>query len=75
MSKEASVKSPSSTLDRANRAHIAKLFLVCDQKDTAPTWGDFLRQQRLSLFIESSIEKVIGRWSTTLPNNVRICYL
>jgi hypothetical protein len=35
MSKEASAKSTSLTLDGAHAAHLAKIFLVCYQKDTA----------------------------------------
>jgi hypothetical protein len=64
MSKEASVKSRLSTLDRANTAHIAKIIVPCDQKGTAHIWGYFLR-------IESSVEKAIDRGSTTMPNNAR----
>ena len=67
---DASVKSPSPTLDRANAMHVAKVFVVCDQKDTAPVWGYILRQQGLSVILEPSIEKAIDRWSTEIPDLV-----
>lgn len=75
MSKEASVKSPSLTLDRVHPAHIAKIFIPCDQKGIAPIWGYIFRQPRLNLRTESSIEKAADRGSTTMPNNVGSCSL
>lgn len=41
---------------------ITKIFVVCDQKDTAPVWGYMLRQQGLKVTLETSIEKAIDRW-------------
>jgi DNA-binding response OmpR family regulator len=64
------VKILSSTLRRDNEVHIAKIFVVCDQKDTAPVWGYILRQQALSVILEPSIEKAIDRWSTEMPDLV-----
>jgi hypothetical protein len=75
MSKEASVKSPLSRLDRANTAHIVKIFISCDRKGTPSIWGYLLRQQLLNLRIESSVEKAIHRGSITMTNNVRNCSL
>ena len=72
LSKEGTVQNAPPTLDRGNPAHIAKIFVVCDQKDTAPVWGYILRQQGLSVIIEPSIEKAIDRWSIEMPDLVVI---
>lgn len=45
---------------------IAKIFVVCNQRDTAPVWGYILRQQGLIVILETSLEKAIDRWSTEL---------
>jgi DNA-binding response OmpR family regulator len=69
---EASIKSSPSMLDPASTAQVAKIFVVCDQKDTAPVWGYILRQQGLSVVLEPSIEKAIDRWSSEMPDLVVI---
>jgi DNA-binding response OmpR family regulator len=58
--------------DPANRRPIPKIFVVCDQRDTAPVWGYVLRQQGLIVILETSIEKAIDRWSTEMPDLVVI---
>jgi len=60
------------TFDRANAVHIPKVFVVCDQKDTAPVWGYILRQQGLTVILETSIERAIDRWSVEMPDLVVI---
>ena len=42
---------------------IPQIFVVCDQKDTAPVWGYILRQQGLKVILETSLEKAIERWT------------
>jgi DNA-binding response OmpR family regulator len=49
---------------------VAKIFVVCDQRDTAPVWGYILRQQGLSVVLEPSLEKAIDRWTTENPDLV-----
>ncbi len=44
----------------------AKIFVVCNQRDTAPVWGYILRQQGLIVILETSLEKAIDRWSTEM---------
>jgi DNA-binding response OmpR family regulator len=56
----------------SNERHIAKIFVVCDQQDTAPIWGYILRQQGLSVILEHSMEKAIDRWSAEMPDLVVI---
>src|SRR5688572_16970681 len=53
-------------------AHIPKIFVVCDQKDTAPVWGYILRQRGLIVILETSLEKALDRWSTEIPDLVVI---
>ena len=53
-------------------AHIPKVFVVCDQTDTAPVWGYILRQQGLHVILETSLEKAVDRWSTEMPDLVVI---
>ena len=69
---EDSVRVLSSTLEHPDEVHIPKIFVVCDQKDTAPVWGYMLRQQGLSVILEPSIEKAIDHWSTEMPDLVVI---
>ena len=72
MNNEAFIKDHSLTFDRANAVHIPKVFVVCDQKDTAPVWGYILRQQGLTVILETSIERAIDRWSVEMPDLVVI---
>jgi CheY-like chemotaxis protein len=70
LSKEAPAKSPSPTFDRAHAAPIAKIFVVCDQKDPALVSGYILRQWGLSVILETSIERALDRWSAEMPDLV-----
>ncbi|HSL28766.1 MAG TPA: response regulator transcription factor [Anaerolineales bacterium] len=56
----------------AEPVHAEKIFVVCDQGTTAPIWGYILRQQGLSVFLETSIEKALEHWSRELPDLVVI---
>lgn len=49
---------------------VAKIFIVCNQRDTAPIWGYILRQQGLVVVLETSLEKVIDRWLAEMPDLV-----
>ena len=49
-----------------------KIFVVCDQSDTAPVWGFILRQQGLVVILETSLDKAIDRWSMEMPDLVVI---
>jgi DNA-binding response OmpR family regulator len=48
--------------------HIPRVFVVCDQSDTAPVWGYILRQRGLTVILETSLEKAVDRWSTEIPD-------
>ena len=72
LSNETSTKDQSLTFDRATAVHIPKVFVVCDQRDTAPVWGYILRQQGLTVILETSRDKAIDRWSNEMPDLVVI---
>lgn len=72
LSNENSAKDQPLTFDRVNAVHVAKIFVVCDQRDTAPVWGYILRQQGLIVVQETSIERAVDRWSTEMPDLVVI---
>ena len=74
---ETSIKdSPGQAVDlSAHTSHgrpIAKIFVVCDQEDTAPVWGYILRQRGLIVILERSVERAIDRWSSEMPDLVVI---
>jgi DNA-binding response OmpR family regulator len=69
-SKENSAKDQPLTFDRANVVHIPKVFVVCEQRDTAPVWRYALRQQGLIVILETSMEKAIDHWSAEMPDLV-----
>jgi DNA-binding response OmpR family regulator len=54
--------------DAANGQSIPKIFVICDQKDTAPIWGYILRQQGLIVILETSREKAIAHWVAEMPH-------
>ncbi|HEU0292337.1 MAG TPA: response regulator transcription factor [Anaerolineales bacterium] len=72
MSNGTSTKDQPLTFDRASVVHVPKVFVVCDQRDTAPVWGYILRQQGLIVVPETSMERAIDRWSTEIPDLVVI---
>ena len=72
---DASTKDPSGqdialSHNPANKRPTPKIFVVCNQSDTAPVWGYVLRQQGLIVILETSLEKAIDRWSAEMPDLV-----
>jgi DNA-binding response OmpR family regulator len=65
---QSSVLSPSQT----NGRDFAKIFVVCNQADTAPLWGYIIRQQGLIAILETDVEKAFERWATEMPELVVI---
>jgi DNA-binding response OmpR family regulator len=59
-------------VDTLKTRDIPKIFVVCDQSDTAPVWGYMLRQKGLSVILETSSEKAIDRWSSEITDIVVI---
>ena len=75
INQEASIKDPSGqqvavSPNSSNGRPPAKIFVVCDQEDTAPVWGYMLRQKGLSVILETSLEKAIDRWTTEITDLV-----
>lgn len=67
---ETSTKDRFSTSNRAKDGLFPKVFVVCEQKDTAPVWGYILRQQGLSVILETSREEAIDQCSRETPDLV-----
>ena len=47
---------------------LPRIFVICDQRDTAPVWGYILSQRRLTVILETSLEKASDRWCTEMPD-------
>lgn len=74
---EASIKDPFSqhvalSDNGSSGRPITKIFVICDQKDTAPVWDYLLRQKGLRVILEYSLEKAVDRWSTEITDLVVI---
>ena len=54
----------------SGKRRAANIFVVCNQRDTAPIWGYILRQQGLHVTLETVPEKAIDRWSADLTDLV-----
>ena len=46
---------------------IPRIFVVCDQRTTAPVWSYILSQQGLTVTLETSLEKAMDHWCTEMP--------
>jgi two-component system, OmpR family, response regulator VicR len=44
-----------------------KIFVICNQPDTAPVWGYILRKDGMVVILEKSIEKALDHWSIEIP--------
>ena len=58
--------------DQLKTRDIPRIFVVCDQRDTAPVWGYLLGQQRLTVVLETSIGKALDRWANEITDLVVI---
>jgi DNA-binding response OmpR family regulator len=68
--KDSSGQQTASAYNDSNGRPIAKIFVVCDQSDTAPVWGYILRQQGLSVILETSLDRAVDRWNTEISDLV-----
>lgn len=66
--KDRSRRSVTVSYNVPNGLHIAKIFVVCNQRDTAPVWGYILRQQGLHVILETSYERAIEHWSAEVTD-------
>jgi DNA-binding response OmpR family regulator len=62
----------SEAADTPKSNHTPKVFVICDQIDTAPVWGYILRQQGLVVVLETTLEKAFERWTAEMPDLVVI---
>jgi two-component system, OmpR family, response regulator len=74
---EASIKDlagtqDASSYDASSGRPLPKIFVVCNQKDTAPAWGYILGQRGLNAILETSFEKAVDRWSAEITDLVVI---
>jgi DNA-binding response OmpR family regulator len=56
------------TFEHSNVRPVPVAFVVCDRSDTAPVWGYILRQEGLSVILQTSGEKAINRWAIAMPD-------
>lgn len=63
-------KNTSHPTEGRSSAPSAKIFVVCDQKDTAPVWGYILRQQGMVVILETSPERAVDHWSHEISDLV-----
>lgn len=57
-------------VDTLKIREIPKIFVVCDQHDTAPVWGYILGQKGLTVILETACEKAIDHWSEEITDVV-----
>jgi DNA-binding response OmpR family regulator len=57
-------------LESLETLQVAKIFVVCNQNDTAPVWGYILRQQGLTVILERSLDQAVDRWTSENPDLV-----
>jgi DNA-binding response OmpR family regulator len=59
-----------SAVDSLKARDIPKIFVVCDQSDTAPVWGYMLGQKGLTVLLETSTERAVDRWASEITDLV-----
>jgi DNA-binding response OmpR family regulator len=58
--------------NQTNGRDFAKVFVVCNQADTAPLWGYIIRQQGLIAILETDVDKAFEHWAAEMPELVVI---
>jgi two-component system KDP operon response regulator KdpE len=53
-------------------AYIPKVFVICNQADTAAVWGYILRQKGITVILETTVEKAVERWYVEAPDLIVI---
>ncbi|GAB4504557.1 MAG: response regulator YycF [Anaerolineales bacterium] len=49
-----------------------RVFIVCDQTDTAPIWGYIIREKGLVAILETSVQRAMGRAVEDIPDLIII---
>lgn len=59
-------------VETIDATQVTKVFVICDRSDTAPIWGYILKQQGLTVILETSLDKAMDRWTVEMPDLVVI---
>lgn len=60
------------SLNSSSGTSVARVFVVCDQSDTAPIWGYIIREKGLTAIIETSAQRAMDRSLGEMPDLVVI---
>ena len=60
------------TNDLSNSQAALRVFIVCDQTDTAPIWGYMIREKGLVAILETSVQRAMGRAVEDIPDLIII---
>ncbi|RME91380.1 MAG: DNA-binding response regulator [Anaerolineae bacterium] len=63
---------PLRSLNSLPDTSVARVFVVCDQSDTAPIWGYIIREKGLTAIIETSAQRAMDRSLGEVPDLVVI---
>ena len=59
-------------VENVSSAYVPKVFVVCNQTDTASVWGYILREKGINVILETTVEKAIEHWYAETPDLVVI---
>lgn len=51
-------------------AHLSKVFVACDQGDTAAAWDYILRQHGILVILETALDNAVDHWSAEITDIV-----
>ena len=60
------------TTDPFNPQATLRVFVVCDQTDTAPIWGYMIREKGMVAILETSVPRAMGRAVEDIPDLIII---
>ena len=60
------------TTGPSNYQAALRVFIVCDQTDTAPIWGYMIREKGLVAILETSVQRAMGRAVEDIPDLIII---
>ena len=63
---------PMTNPDPSNSQAALRVFIVCDQTDTAPIWGYMIREKGLVAILETSVQRAMGRAVEDIPDLIII---
>jgi len=58
--------------DSPNSQAALRVFIICDQTDTAPIWGYMIREKGLVAILETSVQRAMGRAIEDIPDLIII---